>query len=135
MFIWSKKKEVPDSGLKVKRPLSEEELVKAGYRIGKFSPSNCECPPAPDIIPIWVANNVEAFDLPVDRLLSEVDIPNEFLPKFFLAIFEGFRDLIHSCPNAGNSPFALGRGDVIEISKGIFIQLAQKKGVALDIPS
>ncbi|EQD25591.1 MAG: hypothetical protein D084_Lepto4C00070G0003 [Leptospirillum sp. Group IV 'UBA BS'] len=134
MFFWNRKKEDPRARVAPRRQAPTDKLLSLAYRIGKFSPTNCECPPAPSIIPVWIANNVETLELYVARLYSEFDIPRETEPALFLSMFEGFRDLIRSCPEAGDSPFCMSREEVIEVSKAIFVRLAEKRGILLDIP-
>jgi hypothetical protein len=113
--------------------VSDDVLLKEAYRTGRFSPTNCECPPAPDIIPVWIENNLESFGIYSGRLFEKYEIPPEFEPRLFQAMFQGFRDLIRSCPDGKDSPFCLSAEEIIFISKTIFIRLAQKRGVSLDI--
>lgn len=133
MFFWNRKKEEPSASPAPRLRVSTEKLVSEAYRIGKYSPTNCECPPAPNIIPVWIENNVEAFELYVERLYAGYDIPRETEPALFLAMFDGFRDLIRTCPDAGSSPFCMSREEVIEVSKSIFVKLAEKRGIPLDL--
>ncbi len=133
MFFWNRKKEEPSASPAPRLRVTSEKLLSEAYRIGKYSPTNCECPPAPNIIPVWIANNVDAFELYVDRLNAKYDIPRETEPGLFLAMFDGFRDLIRNCPDAGSSPFCMSREEVIEVSKSIFVKLAEKRGVLLDL--
>jgi hypothetical protein len=133
MFFWNRKKEEPSASPAPRLRVSTEKLLSEAYRIGKYSPTNCECPPAPNIIPVWIENNVEAFELYVERLYAGYDIPRETEPALFLAMFDGFRDLIRNCPDAGSSPFCMSREEVIEVSKSIFVKLAEKRGILLDL--
>ncbi len=114
---------------------SEEVLLKEAYHIGRYSPSNCECPPAPSVIPVWIENNVEAFEIFVDRLYREYRVPEELSPRIYRRIYEGFCDLVRAQPDEGDSPFCLCRDEVLVHAREIFLALARKKRVPLDLAS
>ncbi len=130
MFGFLRKSVVAEAGPK---PASEEKLLREAYHIGRYSPSNCECPPAPSVIPVWVENNVEAFEIYVDRLYRDYQVPDSLGPRIFLRIYEGFCDLIRAQPDGGNSPFCLCREDVLVHAREIFLSLARKRAVPLDL--
>jgi hypothetical protein len=132
-FSWLKKVEDrPTASPVIKTEISEEDLFKEAYRAGRFSPTNSECPPAPDIIPVWIENNVQILEKYSDRLFEKYIIPPDLEPQIFLSMYKGFRDLVHSCPDGKNSPFCLGSEEVLTISKSIFTSLAKKRGVPLE---
>jgi len=112
---------------------SEEVLLREAYHIGRYSPSNCECPPAPSVIPVWVENNVQAFEIYVDRLYRDYQVPDTLAPRIFRRIYEGFCDLVCSQPDGGNSPFCLGREEVLVHAREIFLSLARKRAIPLDL--
>ena len=132
MLGFSKKKAVEELGPKT---VSEEILLKEAYRIGRYSPSNCECPPAPSVIPVWIENNVEAFEIFVDRLYREYRVPEELSPRIYHRVYEGFCDLVRAQPDEGDSPFCLCRDEVLVHAREIFLALARKKRVPLDLAS
>ena len=129
MLGFLKKKAVEELGPKT---VSEEILLKEAYHIGRYSPSNCECPPAPSVIPVWIENNVEAFEIFVDRLYREYRVPEELSPRIYHRVYEGFCDLVRAQPDEGDSPFCLCRDEVLVHAREIFIALARKKRVSLD---
>ena len=132
MLGFLKKKAVEELGPKT---VSEEILLKEAYHIGRYSPSNCECPPAPSVIPVWIENNVEAFEIFVDRLYREYRVPEELSPRIYHRVYEGFCDLVRAQPDEGDSPFCLCRDEVLVHAREIFIALARKKRVPLDLAS
>lgn len=135
MFFWGKKTVAVEETGASRVTLDETALLKEAYRVGRFSPSNCECPPAPDIIPVWVDNNVESLEFYSNRFFDRFEVAPELEPRMFIAMFQGFRDLIHACPDGGSSsPFCMKADDIVVISKDIFRKLAAKKGITLSIP-
>lgn len=116
------------------KSVSEEALLKEAYRIGRYSPSNCECPPAPSVIPVWIENNVDAFEVFVDRLYREYRVPEGLSPRIYQRLYEGFCDLIRAQPDEGDSPFCLCRDEVLVHAREIFLTLAKRRGVPLDRP-
>jgi hypothetical protein len=134
-FSWLYKiaDEERSSAVKIRKTVSEEVLLKEAYHIGRYSPTNCECPPAPDIIPIWVRNNVQALELYTDRLLEEYVVPPEIEPRLFQNMYQGFRDLVLSHPDEGCSPFCLSSRETLAIARKIFVELAAKHGHAITI--
>ncbi len=132
MLGFLKKKAVEELGPKT---VSEEILLKEAYHIGRYSPSNCECPPAPSVIPVWIENNVEAFEIFVDRLYREYRVPEELSPRIYHRVYEGFCDLVRAQPDEGDSPFCLCRDEVLVHAREIFLALARKKRVPLDLAS
>ena len=112
--------------------VSEEILLNEAYHIGRYSPSNCECPPAPSVIPVWIENNVEALEIFVNRLYREYRVPEDLSPRIYHRIYEGFCDLVRSQPDEGDSPFCLCRDEVLVHSREIFLALARRKQVPLD---
>ena len=129
MLGFLKKKAVEELGPKT---VSEEILLKEAYHIGRYSPSNCECPPAPSVIPVWIENNVEAFEIFVDRLYREYRVPEELSPRIYHRVYEGFCDLVRAQPDEGDSPFCLCRDEVFVHGREIFLSLAKRRQVRLD---
>ncbi|MGC8500329.1 MAG: hypothetical protein ACP5OS_04015 [Leptospirillia bacterium] len=130
MLGFLKKKVAAEEGPKA---VSDEMLLREAYRIGRYSPSNCECPPAPSVIPVWVENNVEAFEISIDRLYRDYQVPDSLEPQIFRRIYEGFCDLVRSQSDGGNSPFCLCREDVLVHAREIFLTLARKRAISLEL--
>ncbi|MCL5953414.1 MAG: hypothetical protein M1509_02770 [Nitrospirae bacterium] len=130
MLGFLKRKVAEDLG---PQSVSDEFLLKEAYRIGRYGPSNCECPPAPSVIPVWIENNVEAFEILVDRLYREYRVREELSPRIYQRIYEGFCDLVRAQPDEGDSPFCLCREEVLVHAREIFLALAKKKQVSLDL--
>lgn len=126
-----KKKVAEDLG---PQSVADEVLLKEAYRIGRYGPSNCECPPAPSVIPVWIENNVVAFGIFVDRLYREYCVSHELSPRIYHRLYEGFCDLVRAQPDEGDSPFCLCREEVLVHAREIFLTLAQRRGVPLDLP-
>jgi hypothetical protein len=116
-----------------RKECSEEALLRKAYRVGRYSPTNCECPPAPDIIPVWIQNNVQALEIYVDRLFEEYVVPTEVEPWIYVSMYRGFRDLVLSHHDQEDSPFCLSSEETIRISKQIFITLAKIRGHVINI--
>ncbi len=122
----------PAANPAIKAEILNEDLLKEAYKVGRYSPTNSECPPAPEIIPFWIQNNVEILGKYSDRLFDKYLIPHHLEPQLFLSMYKGFRDLILSCPDGIDSPFCLSSKEVIAVSKSIFMTLAKEKGVHLE---
>ena len=132
-FSWLKKMDDRQTASTIiKMEISEEVLLKESYRAGRFSPTNSECPPAPDIIPVWIENNVQILEKYSDRLFEKYIIPPDLEPQVFLSMYKGFSDLVHSCPDGKSSPFCLGSEEVLSISKSIFTTLAKRRGILIE---
>ena len=121
------------SEAKIRKTSSEELLLKEAYHIGRYSPTNCECPPAPDIIPVWVRNNVQALELYTDRLFEEYAVPPGIEPRLFQEMYRGFRDLVLSHPDEGCSPFCLSSRETLVVARRIFVELAAKRQIAITL--
>ncbi len=119
----------------VKKEVSEETLIREAYRVGRYSPTNCECPPAPEIIPIWIRNNVQALEIYSDRLFGEYVVPPELEIRLFQSMYRGFRDLVLSHPDEGCSPFCLSSRETLAVARQVFIELAAKRGHKIAIDS
>lgn len=130
MLGFLKKKVAEDLG---PQSVADEVLLKEAYRIGRYGPSNCECPPAPSVIPVWIENNVVAFGIFVDRLYREYCVSHELSPRIYHRLYEGFCDLVRAQPDEGDSPFCLCREEVLVHAREIFLALAKKKQVSLDL--
>ena len=130
MLGFLKRKVAEDLG---PQSVADEVLLKEAYRIGRYGPSNCECPPAPSVIPVWIENNVEAFEIFVDRLYREYRVREDLSPRIYQRIYEGFCDLVRAQPDEGGSPFCLCREEVLVHAREIFLALAKKKQVSLDL--
>ncbi len=120
------------SEAKIRKTSSEELLLKEAYHIGRYSPTNCECPPAPDIIPVWVRNNVQALGLYTDRLFEEYAVPPEIEPRLFQEMYRGFRDLVLSQPDEGGSPFCLSSRETLVAAQRVFVELAAKRQIVFN---
>jgi hypothetical protein len=118
---------------KIRKTASEEVLLKEAYHIGRYSPTNCECPPAPDIIPVWVSNNVQALELYADRLFEEYAVPPGIGPRLFQEMYRGFRDLVLSHPDEGSSPFCLSSRETLVVARRVFVELAAKHQIAITL--
>ena len=85
------------------------------------------------MIPVWIENNVEAFEIFVDRLYREYRVREDLSPRIYQRIYEGFCDLVRAQPDEGDSPFCLCREEVLVHAREIFLALAKKKQVSLDL--
>ena len=134
-WLYKTKEGEESPAVPAKKVVSEEALIKEAYRVGRFSPTNCECPPAPDIIPIWIRNNVQALEIYSDRLFEGYAVPPDLEIRLFQSMYQGFRDLVLSNPDEGGSPFCLSSQETLAIARQIFVELAAKRGHAITFDS
>jgi len=137
MFFWSSKSLEKENDARPVQKISipEEELLKEAWRIGRYAPTNCECPPAPDIKPVWIDNNIQALEVFVQRFYRKYNIPPALEPRIFLNIYEGFKDLVKANPDEKDSPFCMSSAETIIVARHVFIALAKNHGVSLAIDS
>lgn len=137
MFFWSTKSQDKDDEARPVQKISipEEELLKEAWRIGRYAPTNCECPPAPHIIPVWIDNNIQALETFVRRFYHTYNVPPALEPRIFLSMYEGFKDLVKANPDGKDSPFCMSSAETIAVARRVFTVLAKDHGVLLDLDS
>lgn len=132
LFFKSKSKEPVQENRK-KTNVTFEEILKQAYRVGRFSPLQSQCSPAPALVPVWVENNRAILSPIVARFFETYEIPDSRKVEILEEIQKGYAAMINSGPayeGDGSNAFLFSKKQVIDLSNEMFRSIAVEIGVS-----
>ncbi len=132
LFFKSKSKESVHEDMK-NTNVPFEEILKQAYRVGRFSPLQSQCSPAPALIPVWNENNRAILSPIVARFFETYEIPESRKVEILEGIQKGYAAMINSGPNYegdGSNAFLFSKKQVIDLSNEMFRSIAMEIGIS-----
>jgi hypothetical protein len=132
MFFWKKEKNETIEQTLPKTGVPFEEILKQAFRLGRFSPLQSQCSPAPDLVPVWNENNREILSPRVYNFFKTYEVPASRKIEVIEEIQKGYQAMINSGPNydgGGSGAFLFSKKQVIDLSNEMFRLIALESGL------
>jgi len=135
MFLFKSKKKETEQEVLPKTDVPFDDILKQAFRVGRFSPLQSQCSPAPDLIPVWNENNRQILSPIAARFFKTYEIPESRKIEVIEAMQKGYAAMINSGPSYegdGSNAFLFTKQQVIDLSNEMFRLIAQELGLSED---